>query len=274
MVFIPLLASQQYENAKQTVLAAIAFALTASSIYLLNDIIDVKDDRLHYRKKTRPFAAGELSLAQGWLLFPLPLLAGFAIASFTLPDAFIGILTAYLVLALLYCAWIKRIVIADVLTLAVLYELRILGGAAAIGVTASVWLLTFSMFMFLSLALMKRLSELKSARLEGYTGATLGRGYTVSDFKIVLAFGVTCGCLAMFVLALYIHDSHARALYRTPDLLWLSWLLLSYWIGRAWLLALRGQLHDDPIAFALADKVSWAVVTTLLIVILAAQLLP
>jgi 4-hydroxybenzoate polyprenyltransferase len=159
LVFVPLLASHQYGSAQHlwhATLGAVAFVLTACGIYLQNDLIDVDHDRLHHRKRERPFAAGHLSLLHGWLLFPLPVMVGFAIAFLALPVSFLWALAAYLVLSLLYSVWLKQIVIVDVLVLAGLYELRILAGAAAIGVTVSFWLLSFSMLLFLSLAFIKR----------------------------------------------------------------------------------------------------------------------
>jgi len=162
----------------------------------------------------------------GWLLFPLLVMLGFAISSLTLPLSFLWVLTGYLVLALAYSLRLKQIVIVDVLTLAVLYELRIFAGAAAIGVYVSFWLLIFSMFFFLSLAFIKRFSELKSARLKGNDGKILGRGYTEQDLEIVSVLGTTSGCLAVLVLAFYVQDGHARELYATPELIWLACLLL------------------------------------------------
>jgi 4-hydroxybenzoate polyprenyltransferase len=276
LVFVPLLASHQYgsqQSVMHPVLAAIAFGLTASGVYLLNDLLDVDHDRRHDRKRERPFAAGHLSLLHGWLLFPLPVMLGFAISSLTLPLSFLWALTGYFVLALVYSMRLKQIVIVDVLTLAVLYELRIFAGAAAIGVYVSFWLLIFSMFFFLSLAFIKRFGELKSARLKGSEGKILGRGYTEQDLEIVSVLGTTSGCLAVLVLAFYVQDSHARELYGTPELIWLACLLLFYWITRAWILVHRSRMHDDPIVFALTDKVSWAVGAGLLIVFLAATLL-
>lgn len=175
-------------------------------------------------------------------------------------------------MALAYCLWLKKIVIVDVLALAGLYELRIFAGAEAVGVSVSFWLLIFSMFMFLSLALMKRFSELRSAR--GSDGKILGRGYVEQDLEIVLVLGTISGCLAILVLAFYVEDGHSHELYRSPELIWLACLLLFYWIARAWILAHRGQMHDDPIVFALTDRVSWVVIASLLIVFLAATLLP
>ena len=206
----------------------------------------------------------------GWLLFPLLVMLGFAISSLTLPLSFLWVLTGYLVLALAYSLRLKQIVIVDVLTLAVLYELLIFAGAAAIGVYVSFWLLIFSMFFFLSLAFIKRFSELKSARLKGNDGKILvvDTPSRISRFSVL---GTTSGCLAVLVLAFYVQDTDARELYATPELIWLACLLLFYWIARAWIFVHRNQMHDDPMVFALTDKVSWAVIASLLIVFLAAR---
>jgi 4-hydroxybenzoate polyprenyltransferase len=277
LIFIPLLASHQYgspQNLIDGAIAFVAFGLTASSVYVLNDLLDVDHDRRHDRKRVRPFAAGHVSLLHGWLVFPLPAVLGFAVAAFTLPVAFLGALSAYFILALAYSLLLKRVVIVDVLTLAVLYELRIFAGAALIGVAVSPWLLIFSMFVFLSVALLKRFNELKSARLKGNDGKILGRGYVEQDLEVVLILGTTSGCLAILVLALYVDDSRARELYRSPELIWFACLLVFYWIARAWTLAHRGQMHDDPLVFALTDKISWIVLAGSLGVYLAATLLP
>jgi 4-hydroxybenzoate polyprenyltransferase len=179
-----------------------------------------------------------------------------------------------LAVALAYSLWLKQILLVDVMTLAGLYELRILAGAVAIGVSVSHWLLTFSMLIFLSLAFIKRFNELRIARLDGRKGEILGRGYSGRDLETVLALGTATGILAILVLASYIQDEHVRELYRTPELIWLACPLLFYWIARAWILAHRGQMHDDPIVFAMTDTASWCVGTALLVVFLAAAWFP
>ncbi len=190
-------------------------------------------------------------------MWPVLLLVAFILAGLTLPLAFEGVLATYFVLTLAYSIRLKQSAIVDVLTLAGLYTLRIIAGAAAIGVPLSFWLLTFSMFIFLSLAFIKRFSELKRARASGSKEMVRGRGYAHEDLEIVSSLGTGSGYLSVLVLALYIQDSHSASLYQTPQLIWLACPLLLFWISRAWIIAHRGQMHDDPIVFALKDKVSW-----------------
>ena len=262
LVFVPLLAAQQFGDLVSDGRALIAFGvfgLTASSVYLLNDLVDVADDRHHHHKQHRPFAAGNLSLVAGWLIWPLLLVISFGLAWLLLPPAFIAVLAIYFALTVAYSLLLKQAAIIDVLTLASLYTLRIIAGAAAISVPLSFWLLTFSMFIFLSLAFIKRFSELKSARLANVDGPLRGRGYEHQDLELVSTMGIGSGYLAVLVLALYIQDSRTSELYHTPQLIWLACPILLFWISRAWLLTHRGQMHDDPIVFAIKDRMSWLV---------------
>ncbi len=262
LVFVPLMAAHQYDDTARDGLALMAFvvfSLTASSVYLLNDLVDVQDDRHHVRKRHRPFASGALSLVTGWLAWPLLLLLAVVLSIAFMPVLFSVSLGVYFVLTLAYSLHFKQLAVVDVLTLAALYTLRIIAGAAAIDVAVSFWLLLFSMFIFLSLALIKRYSELKVARDAGKTGALRGRGYEPDDLELVSSLGGSAGFIAVLVLALYIQDGQAAHLYATPQLIWLACPVMLFWISRAWLIAHRGRMHDDPIVFALKDKVSWGV---------------
>ena len=262
LIFVPLLAAQHFGNLVSDIQAIIAFGifgLTASSVYLLNDLVDITDDRHHHRKQNRPFAAGNLSLVTGWLFWPLLLGISFGLAWFLLPPAFIAVLATYFTLTVAYSLRLKKIAIIDVLTLASLYTLRIIAGAAAISVPLSFWLLTFSMFVFLSLAFIKRFSELQSARQANLDGLLRGRGYEHQDLELVSTMGVGSGYLAVLVLALYIQDNRTSELYHTPHFIWLACPILLLWISRAWLITHRGQMHDDPIVFAIKDRMSWLV---------------
>jgi 4-hydroxybenzoate polyprenyltransferase len=276
LVFIPLLAAHRYgmeSSVMQALLAFVAFGLTASSVYLLNDMVDVADDRHHARKRQRPFAAGHLSLLHGQLAWPLLLICAFTLAAAALPWPFTLSLGAYFVLTVAYTLRLKQIPMVDVLTLAGLYTLRIVAGAAAIAVPLTFWLLSFSMFLFLSLAFIKRYSELKAARQNGQTKTLRGRGYTSQDLELVANLGGSAGYTGVLVLALYIQDSHTASLYATPQFIWLACPLLLFWISRAWLIAHRGQMHDDPIVFALKDRVSWAVAALFAAVFVAARVI-
>lgn len=262
LLLVPLLAAHRYADAGALLLALlafVAFGLTASSVYLLNDLVDVAHDRRHARKRHRPFAAGRLQLKTGWLAWPALLALGFALSTMALPWAFTACLGVYVATTAAYSLRLKQLPILDVMTLAMLYTLRMVAGAAAIGVPLSFWLLSFAMFAFLSLALVKRYSELKAARSEGESGLLRGRGYGAHDLELIATLGASAGYTSVLVLALYVQDSHTAALYGRPQLIWLTCPLLLFWMSRAWFIAQRGQMHDDPIVFALKDRVSWAV---------------
>jgi 4-hydroxybenzoate polyprenyltransferase/phosphoserine phosphatase len=262
LIFVPLLAAHQYDNLPliiSAILAFIIFSLTASSVYLLNDLVDVQDDRYHKRKRFRPLASGNLSLLHGWMLWPILLLLSFILTWLLLPAAFMIALGCYFALTVAYSLRLKQSAVIDVIALAMLYTLRVIAGAAAVEVEPSFWLLSFSLFIFLSLALVKRFSELKDARESGREGLLRGRGYQHDDLEIVASLGSSAGYLSVLVLALYIQDSHTAELYSTPQLIWLACPLLLYWISRVWLLTHRGKMHDDPIVFAIRDRISWVV---------------
>lgn len=262
LVFVPLLAAHQYGNGLGVMLTALAFlvfGLTASSVYLLNDLVDVDDDRHHRRKRHRPFAAGHLGLIVGWTAWPALLALGFGMAAWWLPARFVAALAAYFVLTLAYSFRLKQMPVVDVLALAGLYTLRIIAGAYAIAAPLSFWLLSFSMFTFLSLAFIKRYSELRGARDAGQVKPLRGRGYVQQDLELVSSLGSNAGYIAVLVLAFYIQDANTARLYSNPTIIWLACPLLLYWISRAWLIAHRGQMHDDPVVFAIKDRTSWLV---------------
>ncbi len=270
LLFVPLLAAHQFFNTEaltQICMAFLAFSLCASSVYLLNDLIDLPDDRAHPRKCKRPFASGELSVIHGALLIPLLLFSSVLISCY-LPPLFLLVLGTYYVATLLYSFWLKRIVLIDVITLSCLYTIRVLAGAAATSITPSFWLLVFSMFIFLSLAMVKRYSELKDLSENNYS--LYGRGYNISDLDIVSNSGMASGYLAVLVLALYIHSPDIENQYAVPGVIWFVCILLLYWISRMWLIASRGLMHDDPLIFALKDYVSrWIALITVILLWLA-----
>jgi 4-hydroxybenzoate polyprenyltransferase/phosphoserine phosphatase len=262
LVFLPLLAAHRLGDPvllTQAIVAFVAFCLCASSVYILNDLIDLPADRAHACKRTRPFAAGLIPPAHGVMLLPALLLAAFGLA-LLLPWLFVAILGLYYLSTLTYSVWLKRVVLVDVILLAGLYTLRVLAGAAAIAVVPSFWLLAFSMFLFLSLALAKRYAELKALLTQG-KDKPLRRGYAASDLEALISLGSASGYMAVLVLALYINSSEVQVLYRYPQAIWLLCPLLLYWISRVWLGAHRGKLHEDPVVFALWDHVSrWLMV--------------
>ena len=271
LVFVPLLTAHRLHDTsavRASFLAFAAFCLAASGAYLLNDLADLDHDRRHPYKRRRALAAGDLPLWAGAMLAPLLLAFAFAIAGL-LDRRFLGGLGCYVVVTMAYSMWLKRLVLVDVFTLAGLYGVRILAGAAAIPVPVSHWLLVFSLFMFLSLALAKRYAELSAlARREG--GAAPGRGYRSGDRPVVGLMGVVCGQLSVLVFAMYITSPEVRVLYSRPLLLWLACPILLYWLARVWLIAYRDELHEDPLVFALRDGVSLGLgVATLAVLVLA-----
>jgi 4-hydroxybenzoate polyprenyltransferase len=262
LIFVPMMAAHQLTNPIllwQGVLAFLFFGLCASSVYLLNDLLDLADDRHHHSKRNRPFAAGRLTIKSGLLLFPILLIGAFSGAAWLLPWEFSAALIAYYILTLAYSLSLKRQMAIDVIALAALYTLRIIAGAAAFGLDLTFWILAFSMFIFLSLALVKRFAELHEARRKGDTGKTRGRGYYPADLEMISSLGASSGYLAVMVLALYIHDQATTGLYAYPQLIWLACPLLLFWITRVWMLTHRGQMHDDPVVFAIRDRTSLVV---------------
>lgn len=259
LLFVPLLAAHAYSDLRLiwlNFLAFVAFGLCASSVYVLNDLLDLPDDRHHRSKRARPFAAGHLSLVQGIIAVPILLSAAIGIAAAVLPVPFIVGLGTYFALTMAYSLGLKRIAVIDVIVLALLYTLRIIVGATTLAIPLSYWLLGFSMFMFLSLALVKRYAELFHLRTRGTEVTARGRGYYADDLPMVASLGAAAGYIAVMVLALYINDGRTTQLYAHPEIIWFACPLLLIWITRVWMLAHRGLMHDDPVIFAVRDKAS------------------
>lgn len=231
-----------------------AFCAAASAIYLLNDLADLSDDRRHPRKRARPLASGELSIPAA-LATVVALLALSAVLAAALPPGFGAALAVYTSLAVAYSAVLKRLLLVDVIVLAVLYTVRVLAGAAAAGVALSRWFIALSVFLFFALALVKRVTELEK-RDTLREGALPGRAYRDVDKFALAAMGASATSASCLVYTLYITSPEVGVRYARPDLLWPGLPLLLYWQARLWVFALRGDLHDDPIAFSLRDRVS------------------
>lgn len=262
LMFVPLFASHKIfvgDNLFVGAIAFLAFSLCASSIYLLNDLLDLEDDRHHAQKKNRPLAAGQINISRAIIAFPLLLIISFSLAWFAISPIFLLVLAFYYALTLLYSFVLKRVMIVDVITLAMLYTMRLIAGIVVFQVPATFWLLAFSMFIFLSLAFIKRYSELYRALEKGKVDKTRGRGYYPSDLEMISSLGAASGYLSVMVLALYIQDSSTTILYTTPEIIWLACPILLFWVSRTWLLAHRGEIHDDPVVFAVKDRVSLCV---------------
>jgi 4-hydroxybenzoate polyprenyltransferase len=240
----------------QAILGVVVFSLCASGVYVGNDLLDIEADRRHHRKRRRPLASGALSIPAGIALTLLLLAAPFAISVLLLPWRFTALLGAYWVISTSYSGFFKRRLLQDVFMLAGLYTLRIFAGGAAVGVPVSQWLLAFSMFCFLSLALLKRYSEMLAVEEQGDRQAS-GRSYVTDDLHMLASCGPAAGYAAVMVFCLYINSEAVRPLYRRPDMLWIGAPVLLYWFTRIWFLARRRLVTDDPILFAIRDKVSW-----------------
>jgi 4-hydroxybenzoate polyprenyltransferase/phosphoserine phosphatase len=256
LVFIPLVMAHRFLEPAfiaKTLIAFLAFGLCASSVYLLNDLIDLSADRHHPRKRERPFAAGKISPLFG--LFTSPWLLGLSLLlGLLLPPGFVWMLVIYYLLNLAYSFYFKQVVLLDVILLAGLYTMRIMAGSASIDIWPSSWLLAFSTFIFLSLALVKRYAELVIMNAE--TGKVRVRGYQIIDKELLASLGSGSGYVAVLVLAIYISSGKAEILYTRHQFIWLLCPLLLYWISYVWLIAHRGAMVDDPLVFALKDRVS------------------
>ena len=276
IIFVPTVAGHQLNDAAlllRDVRAFVAFCLCASGVYLLNDLVDLDADRRHPSKKNRPFAAGDLPLQFGLIGAPVFLAAGVLVAA-QLSWSVMAVTVLYVALTTLYSWRIKQIVLLDVFFLAGLYTLRLVAGSAATGIVNSWWLLMFSMAIFLSLALVKRFVELSDTTgIAAGQPAASARGYFAEHLKLVAWLGMGSGWLAALVLAIYVWQSEqVVVLYPHPRLLLLACPLLLFWISRVWRLARRGEMHDDPVVFALRDWASYLVgALTLLLMWLAAK---
>ena len=270
LVFVPLFAAHLFFSPVPVATALVAFAAfccCASAGYLINDLLDLQADRRHPQKRRRPFASGRLPLSYGLLMAPVLLAFGGLLAGMLSPFV-LATVVLYVGLTLSYSLWLKRVALLDILILASLYTLRIVGGAAAIAVWPSVWLLGFSMFLFTSLAFVKRYAELVVMRAVDGEHAT-ARGYQMSDAELLASKGTASGYAAVVVLALYIASGAAKASYSRHQLIWLICPLLLYWLGYLWLIAHRGKMYHDPLVFALRDSTS----RILLLLIMAVALL-
>jgi 4-hydroxybenzoate polyprenyltransferase len=257
LIFLPLLLAHRVDAA--TLLAAliafVCFSLCASATYIVNDLLDIEADRLHPRKRKRAFAAGDLSAAAGMAISAVFLAASFTGAVLLLPNGFLRWLILYLVTTLAYSLALKRIVILDVVVLSTLYTLRMLAGAAATTTYISPWLAAFAVFIFLSLAMVKRFSELQNVRSAG-TQLSNGRGYLLNDIEQIRSFGTSSAFASVVIFSVYIGQPETHGLYHHHERMWLMTPLMILWLCRVWLLASRGELDEDPVVFALTDPMS------------------
>jgi 4-hydroxybenzoate polyprenyltransferase/phosphoserine phosphatase len=270
LIFVPLFTSHGYSDIHLVLLAMmafLAFSLCASGHYFLNDLIDLDADRGHHTKRIRPLASGDLPVvygAVGAILLPI---AGILLSLARLPLNFTLLLLSYLALTNLYSFYLKSRSTADIFALALLYTIRVIAGGAALAISLTSWLLAYSMFVFISLAYLKRYVELSNLA----AGQIKGRGYAKGDAETIFILGIANTTAAVVVLALYISSPEVKILYRAPEFLWGICFLMLYWGNRIWVGARRGKINDDPVLFALKDKVSRYVLLAMIVVVLAAR---
>jgi 4-hydroxybenzoate polyprenyltransferase len=254
LVFVPLIAAHRAGEWRLLLSCLIAFcsvSLGASAVYILNDLHDLSADRLHPRKRFRPLAAGAISIPAGLATSGFLIAVALALAAL-LPAAFFVVLVLYFVITTTYTLVLKQSLMIDVICLAALYTQRIVAGGAATGIPLSFWLITFSMFLFLSLAFAKRYTEIAAMCAENSENLP-GRGYQRADLDLIRSIGPSSGYIAVLVVCLFLNDPGTLALYHHPKRLWLLCPLILYWISRVWFLAQRGQMNSDPVIYALSD---------------------
>lgn len=272
LLFVPLLTAFSFleigKLATMTV-AFLSFSFAASATYMVNDMWDLDSDRMHPRKRHRPFASAQIPILHGLAVAGGALIFAFVMA-LAVSKGFFLMLVLYVLLTSVYSWLLKGYVLIDVLTLSLLYTLRIMAGAVAIGIPTSSWLLAFSVFMFLSLALVKRCAELVSLEQNGAI-ASHGRDYRVTDLVVLWPLGVGAALSAVVVFGLFISAPETQTRYATPNLLWLVAIGLIYWLARLWIKTSRGEMHDDPVVYAVKDRGSRMTVLGMLVVMLTAH---
>ncbi len=271
LIFLPLLLAHGLSVSRvlTALLAFICFSLTASATYIVNDLLDVEADRRHPRKRLRPFASGDLSAFTGLCVVAIFLSVALSCGRL-LPVEFYGWLLLYLFTTLAYSLYLKRIAIVDVLVLSGLYTLRLQAGSAATHTPISHWLAGFAIFLFLSLAIVKRFAELENLRASG-SHPKSGRGYLLSDMEQVRSFGTSSAYASVVIFSIYISGRDVVVLYHRPSLLWLIVPMMILWLSRVWLLASRGKLNEDPVVFALTDRMSLLIGLAVAAVVLLAM---
>ncbi len=275
LVFVPLLTAHLWSNAEALVAAFVTFislSLTASAVYVLNDLSDLTDDRRHPRKRSRALASARVRPRVGLLVAALLIACAGTLVWATRQADVAGLLLVYATATLLYSYKLKRIELLDVFALASLYVLRIVIGGIAIQVEMSSWLLAFSLFFFLSLALVKRFCEASFAAESGSI-RLFGRGYHSRDAEFIASLGSASGYIAVVVFALFLTSNEVARTYSRPDLLWLVCIILLYWISRVWLLTHRGRMNEDPVLFAVKDPVSYGCGFLICVVVLLAAVI-
>jgi 4-hydroxybenzoate polyprenyltransferase len=267
LIFLPFILAHQWNNvdiAVTTVIGFLCFSFVASFIYLINDLMDLESDRKHSHKSKRPFASGELSPIIAFATISLPVLASFVISFLYLPVNFGWVLISYFILTCLYSLYLKKLAIIDIITLSVLFTIRILSGAQIGEIYLSKWFLAFSLFLFLSLAIVKRYAELTNLLKRNLT-KTSGRGYQTDDMGILLSMGTSSGFISVLIFLFYLFSPEVSKLYQNPFYLIPVSMVLLFWISRMWFLARRGEMNEDPIVFTSKDIFSYFMMLVVII---------
>lgn len=270
LIFAPLFAAHDLGNDDAwgaLIIAFFAFSLCASSVYIANDLLDLEDDRQHPRKRSRPFASGVVPVWVGVLVSPLLLVFSLSIAAMVSQE-FLSWLILYFAITCAYSWGLKKLILVDCLTLALLYTLRIISGATVACHELSFWLLAFSVFLFFSLALVKRFAEIEVQSPKG-NEKIHGRGYKILDAPLIQTMGIVSGYSSVLVLALYLNSETVIKLYKAPLLIWGAVPVMLFWISWVWMQAHRGKMHDDPLIFALKDHVSLCAGATFVAILVA-----
>lgn len=257
LLFVPMFAGHEFSSGStwiEMILAFFSFSVCASSVYIANDLLDLESDRQHPRKRLRPFASGQVPAWMGVVLAPMLLLVSMAMGWFV-GGSFLAWLVVYFIVTCTYSMGLKRIILVDCLVLALLYTLRIIAGAAAAMLPITFWLLAFSIFLFMSLAFVKRYAELE-VQMQNGKEKVHGRGYFTSDAQLIQTLGIGAGYASVLVLALYLNSDSVLVLYNSPEFIWGAVPIMLFWISWMWMKAHRGEMHDDPLVFAVKDGAS------------------
>lgn len=274
LIFLPLILAHNFSNPEifmKLAAAFISFSLVASFVYIMNDLLDLEADRQHPRKRKRPLASGTIHIKQALVLAPFLLIFSLALSIFYLPLNFNITLLSYFILTTTYSFYLKRIYLLDIMLLSGLYTIRLVAGAAAVSVFISPWLLALSIFIFFSLATMKRYTELRVMQEQNKTSAK-GRGYLVDDLSLLLSFGPSSGLISVLIFILYVNSGEVIKLYNKPLMLMPIAGILMFWILRLWFMAHRGRMADDPIVYTAKDPVSYVVALFIAILAIGASI--
>jgi len=274
LIFLPILLAHEFTDITaitNSIIAFFCFSFTASFIYIINDLLDLESDRNHKKKCRRPFASGKLNPVPAFSISFVLMLASLLVAIFYLPNDFDLILLFYLLLTTLYSVYLKKIVIADIITLAVLYSTRIIAGGEISKLPLSKWFIAFSLFMFFSLAIIKRYTELKNLIKQNKTKIK-GRGYETDDMKLLLTLGTSSGYISVLIFLLYIFSPAVSMLYNNPLYLIPVSILLLAWITNMWFKAFRGEMNEDPIVYTVKDSFSYVLIVLIILFIILAMI--